>query len=75
MFDIIKNPNYFYYEKGRHCYFTNVKLNLENITQEKEIIQNMSRKKRQGGKNVQIVLDYFIEQVLNNIYLRSETKC
>lgn len=66
MFNIIKNFNYFYYEKGRHCYFTNVKLDLKNITQEEENIQNMSRKKRQGGKNVQIVLEHFIEQVLNN---------
>lgn len=68
MKDILDNTSLFYYELGRHCYFTNRLINFNHIPQEKDNITNKSYSlyggSRQGGKNVNTVFEYFIENVL-----------
>ena len=63
MADIISSSNCHYYEHGRHCYFSNVLLNLSNVEKNVEHIQNIGSKDplRQGGKNVKNVFEYFLE--------------
>lgn len=51
----------FIYKHGRHTYFTNRMINVENIEQKPDNIKNISSKKRQGGENVNNVFKYFIE--------------
>lgn len=61
------------YKYGRHTYWTNVLINMQGIPQEHDFKQipgyGCVRLKSyvQGGKNVNDVLDYFIEVVLNNL--------
>jgi len=63
MGNIIKNFKGFYYEHGRHCYFTNVMFNPSGIYQKKEYIEQISTKKRQGGENVNIIIEHFLDTV------------
>lgn len=52
------------YEYGRHTYFTNMLINLNNIPQLKDDIQNKSDSVniyRQGGYNVHQVIEYFLQ--------------
>ena len=52
------------YEYGRHTYFTNLFLNLNNIPQINDNIQNKSDSAniyRQGGYNVHQVIEYFLK--------------
>ena len=68
MSKIIKdNSDIYYYEHGRHSYFTNVNMSsyIKDIPQIKDDIQNKTRKQRQGGFNVNIVLTYFINNLIN----------
>jgi|LGVE01.1.fsa_nt_gb site-specific DNA-cytosine methylase len=69
MKDIIKNFNGFYYEHGRHSYFTNIMFNPKGIPQNFDFkfggIFINKESDRQGGKNVNIVLQHFIDFVLN----------
>lgn len=60
MQDIIKNNNVFYYEHGRHSYFTNRLINLKGIPQVKENLTKINTKKRQGGYNVNVVFEQFL---------------
>ena len=55
--DICENNGIFIYEYGRHTYFTNVMINLYNIEQIKDNIQNKSGLIREGGFNVNTVLN------------------
>lgn len=59
--DICEKNGIFIYEYGRHTYFTNCMLNLNNIMQ---VFDNISKKSglvREGGFNVNIVFKYFID--------------
>ena len=64
---ILQKTTLFYNEVGRHCYFTNRLVNFSCIPQKYDFeyggkpIQNLSRNARQGGKNVQLVLEHYIE--------------
>lgn len=63
MTDIINSSNCYYYEQGRHCYFSNVILNLSNVEQRVENVTHICPKSplRQGGQNVKNVFEYFLE--------------
>jgi site-specific DNA-cytosine methylase len=63
----LKNYNGFIYYYGRHTYFSNVLFAPHTVKQIKENIQNMSKLKREGGYNVNNVIELFIETV-NDIY-------
>lgn len=65
MKDIINNLNCFYYEFGRHSYFTNVMIDFRHLEQVADNIKYSND--RQGGINVNIVLDYFIKYVSSDI--------
>jgi len=68
MSDIIKdNSDIYYFEHGRHSYFTNIDMSdyINDIPQISDDIQNKSRKQRQGGYNVNVVFDYFIKNLKN----------
>lgn len=66
------DKNCLVYTHGRHTYWTNVLLNLSGIPQEFDFKHipgyGCVRLKSyvQGGRNVNDVLDYFIDVVLNN---------
>lgn len=69
MSEIIKdNSDIYYFEKGRHSYFTNIDMSsyIKDIPQIYDDIQNKSKKQRQGGYNVNIVLTYFLYDLINN---------
>lgn len=61
----------FIYKHGRHTYWTNVLFNMQGIPQEFDFMSIPSygcvrlKSYVQGGKNVNDVLDYFIEVVLS----------
>lgn len=65
------DKNCFIYKHGRHTYWTNIMFNMSAIPQEHDFKQipgyGCVRLKSyvQGGKNVNDVLDYFIDVVLN----------
>ena len=67
---ILQKTSLFYNEVGRHCYFTNRLVDFSGIPQKYAFeyggksIQNMSNSARQGGKNVQLVLEHYIEACL-----------
>ena len=66
MVDIIENTTLFYYEIGRHCYFSNRFFNFSNIPQEvvgvdRPVLNRLTTSKRQGGFDVNIVFKWFIE--------------
>jgi len=61
MGEIIEQSKGFVYFIGRHTYFTNVL--LPSLSQEKDNIQNLSTVTRQGGKNVQEVIEIFLSQL------------
>ncbi len=63
MVDLINNK-LFYYEIGRHCYFTNRLISFLGVSQKRPKIQNMSSKKRQGT-DTKIVFEEFIKQELD----------
>ena len=70
MFSILEKTSLFYTECGRHCYFTNRLVDFSGIPQKYAFeyggksVQNMRRSSRQGGKNVQLVLEHYIEACL-----------
>ena len=71
MSKIIKdNSDIYYFEHGRHSYFTNIDMSeyIKDIPQISDDIQNKSKKQRQGGFNVNIVLTYFIYDLINKEY-------
>ena len=51
------------YRLGRHTYFTNVKLDLSEVSQINDSIQNISHGSREGGENVKRVIDNFIKSI------------
>lgn len=65
----------FVYTHGRHTYWTNVLINMQGIPQEFDFMQipNYGCKRLksyvQGGKNVNDVLDYFIQIVLDKFFV------
>lgn len=62
--DIIANTKLFYYEYGRHVYFTNRIFSFVGIHQELDNIQAKSVIDRQGGNNVNNVFNEFINTFL-----------
>jgi len=62
--DIIANTKLFYYEYGRHVYFTNRIFEFNGIKQELDNIQDKSVIERQGGNNVNNVFNEFIKTFL-----------
>lgn len=62
--DIIANTKLFYYEYGRHVYFTNRIFEFSGIKQELDNIQDKSVIERQGGNNVNNVFNEFIKTFL-----------
>lgn len=61
------DKNCLIYKHGRHTYWTNILINFQGIQQEYEFKNGGIRLKSyvQGGRNVNDVLDYFIEVVIN----------
>ncbi len=68
MRDIINNTKLFYYEYGRHCYFTNRLFTFTGIPQERKSIYKYGYTRfgggRQGGNDVNIVFEYYIKENL-----------
>ena len=67
------DKNCYIYKHGRHTYWTNVMFDMSTIPQEYDFKtipgygQIRLKSYVQGGKNVNYVLDWFIEYVLNNV--------
>jgi site-specific DNA-cytosine methylase len=61
---IFENSDIFYYEIGRHCYFSNIMFDFTGIHQIEDNIQNLSSKARQGGYNVNHVFNKFVDLFL-----------
>ena len=53
----------FIYEYGRHTYWTNIMVNLNQIIQIHDNIQYKEKNVRQGGINVHNVIEYWLENV------------
>lgn len=71
MSEIIKdNSDIYYYEHGRHSYFTNINMSdyIKDIPQIADNVKRKSQRQRQGGFNVNIVLTYFIYDLINKEY-------
>ena len=70
MSSILEKTSLFYNECGRHCYFTNRLVDFSSIPQKYDFeygsksVQKCSKKARQGGKNVQLVFEHYIEACL-----------
>ena len=56
------NLLYMYY-LGGHTYWSNIKFNEKNLVFEKANTEMVSRNKRQGGYNVHIVIERFLEEI------------
>src|SRR5690554_1339253 len=59
-YGILDKADYVYYV-GRHTYFNNVPFNPIANKQKNDNIKNISIDKRQGGKNVYEVIEYWLE--------------
>ena len=57
----------FYYEFGRHCYFTNVDMSAYSFKFEPSNVANVCSRKRQGSGGVNIVFSEFLNKVVNQI--------
>ena len=57
------NLGLFVYEIGRHTYWTNIPFNGSHINQIFDNVNNTSSSKRQGGHNVQNVIEYWLETI------------
>lgn len=77
VFDVATKANCFIYYIGRHTYFTNISLTDEEVklleSQNRQDFRyggkvikysDMTNKKHQGGFNVHLVIDYFLNKVL-----------
>ena len=51
------------YRFGRHTYFTNIELDLSEVSQIDDSIKYISHRRREGGENVKRVIDKFIETI------------
>jgi len=58
----------FVYKAGGHTYWSNVLINVSDLEFEKQNKQNVWRGKRQGGINVHLVIEKFIQTVCSNNY-------
>jgi site-specific DNA-cytosine methylase len=71
MKDIINSFNGWYYEIGRHSYFTNIPFNASHIKQEYDFkyggVQLNSKNNRQGGKQVHEIIEYWLNIVKEKI--------
>lgn len=65
MSDMISNLPFgvFYFEIGRHCYFTNVNFDYSDLHFECEHIKYLSVVKRQGSGGVNTVFNRFLKAV------------
>lgn len=68
------DKNCYIYKHGRHTYWTNVMFDLSTIPQSFDFKYGGVRLRAyvQGGKNVNDVLDWFIEYVINNILKKAQ---
>lgn len=55
----------FYYEFGRHCYFTNVDMSACSFEFEPSNVANVCSRKRQGSGGVNVVFSEFLNKVVN----------
>ena len=71
MSDIIVKYKNIYHEVGRHCYFTNILCNLENIKQDFDFKYGgyllVGRKNLQGGFHVQEILEKIIDTYIKRV--------
>lgn len=51
----------FVYQVGRHTYWKNIPFNPTLIKQKFDNINNISTNKRQGGENVHLVIEYWLQ--------------
>jgi hypothetical protein len=79
IYDVANECNCFVYYIGRHTYFTNIELSNEEVDslhkQNRQDFKyhgnvikydDMENKKHQGGYNVHLVVDYFLNKIRNN---------
>ena len=64
MASFLNDTSLFYIEFGRHCYFVNRLVNFSTIEHQIDGIQRLSTKNRQGGVNVKLVFEHYIEACL-----------
>lgn len=68
MSSFLNKTSMFYHECGRHCYFTNHLVDFSTIPQSYDFEYGGKRvqngKSFQGGRNVQLVLEHYIEACL-----------
>lgn len=72
VFFLVDYDNVYYYEIGRHCYFTNLFIPDFDLKQmrddlanfEKENVANLNKEKRQGGKQIHYVIEKFLDLVV-----------
>ena len=58
-------PGVFYYEFGRHCYFTNVDMSGCSFKFASSNVANVCSRKRQGSGGVNVVFSNFLNKVVN----------
>lgn len=65
--DLFNLDNIIYFEHGRHCYFTNIYFDVSDIPTNQQFkyggVYIGNKGKRQGGEDVQAVLERFLESL------------
>lgn len=61
-------PDVYIYIHGRHTYWTNIPFNPKGLKQINDNINNKSSLSRQGGYNVHVVIDYWLEVIKEMFY-------
>ena len=65
--DLFNLDNIIYFEHGRHCYFTNLYFDVSDIPTNQQFkyggVYIGNKGKRQGGEDVQAVLERFLESL------------
>ncbi|MCS4536767.1 hypothetical protein NXS15_01300 [Mycoplasma sp. CSL7475-4] len=62
MREFLHHSGEYLYFVGRHTYWTNIK--LDQFKQEKEpLIQSIASKNRQGGRNVFLIVEEFLDKI------------
>lgn len=55
------------YEIGRHTYWTNIEMGDEEIVQQKDNIQNITKSQRQGSDNVHNVIEHWLKKAFEEM--------
>jgi len=59
----------FVYFHGRHTYWSNIMIDFTFIPQKNDNVQNIAQADRQGGDNVNNVINYWVEYIFaNNLF-------